>query len=134
MRISELANQSGISVDTLRYYEKQGLISTPPRTQGGYRDYPQATVPVLRFIRNAKAVGFSLKECRGLLGIFSSRDKHTCAEVKNLSELKLRDLEQKMHALTAMHQTLKVISDACCGGDESAAHCSILNTLEQRAT
>ena len=130
MRIGELARASGLAVETVRYYEKEGLIAAPPRSPAGYRDYSEQTLHYLNFIRSAKAVGFSLKECRDLLAIFVSRDAHTCAEVKDLSEEKLTQLEQQMEALQRMHQTLKAISDACCGGDESAVNCTILNQLE----
>lgn len=134
MRIGELAKRSGITTDTLRYYEKEGLITAPLRSTSGYRDYPAVTLQYLNFIRSAKAVGFSLKECRDLLAIFVRRDAHTCAEVKQLSEDKLLELQDKMQALQMMHQTLKAISDACCGGEESAAHCSILDALQQKET
>ncbi len=132
MRIGELAKRSHLPVDTLRFYEKEGLIAEPPRNPAGYRDYPATTLQYLDFIRSAKAVGFSLQECRNLLAIFVRRDAHTCAEVKRLSEDKLQQLEDKMQALQRMHQTLRAISDACCGGEESAAHCSILNALQQK--
>nr|CAA6827545.1 MAG: Unknown protein [uncultured Thiotrichaceae bacterium] len=132
MRIGELAKQSNIPADTLRYYEKEGLIAEPPRSQAGYRDYPPVTLQYLNFIRSAKTVGFSLKECRNLLAIFVKRDAHTCAEVKQLSDGKLLELEEKMQSLQMMHQTLEAISSACCGGEESAAHCSILDALEQK--
>lgn len=132
MRIGELAKHANIPVDTLRYYEKEGLIPEPPRSLSGYRDYPPATLQYLNFIRSAKTVGFSLKECRNLLAIFVKRDAYTCAEVKQLSDDKLLELEEKMQSLQMMHQTLKAISDACCGGEESAVHCSILDALEQK--
>ena len=130
MRIGELSTQCNISVETIRYYEKEGLIPAPPRRASGYRDYPDNSVSFLSFIQSAKAVGFSLNECRNLLSIFVSRDVHTCSEVKTLSEQKLDDLQTQMQALANMHKTLKAISDACCGGDETAANCSILNTFE----
>ena len=132
MRIGELSTQSNIPVDTIRYYEKEGLIPAPPRRESGYRDYPEDSLSFLSFIQSAKAVGFSLKECRDLLSIFVSRDAHTCEEVKTLSEQKLDDLQAQMQALANMHKTLKAISDACCGGEESAANCAILNTFEGR--
>ena len=130
MRIGELSTQCNIPVETIRYYEKEGLIPAPPRRASGYRDYPDNSVSFLSFIQSAKAVGFSLNECRNLLSIFVSRDVHTCSEVKTLSEQKLDDLQTQMQALANMHKTLKAISDACCGGDETAANCSILNTFE----
>lgn len=130
MKIGELAKQSTLSVDTLRYYEKIGLIDTPGRTESGYRNYSADTPQYLHFIQRAKSVGFSLAEIRDLLGIFLTRSRHTCGDVKVLSEAKLRVLESQMEELQAMHKTLKALSDACCGGDESAINCSILNSLE----
>ena len=134
MRIGELSKRCDIPVETIRYYEKEGLIPAPPRSASGYREYAEASVSFLSFIQSAKAVGFSLKECRNLLSIFVTRDSHTCSEVKTLSEQKLDDLQTQMQALANMHQTLKAISDACCGGDESAANCAILNKLEGSET
>lgn len=134
MRIGELAQRSGVPVETLRYYEKEGLIAPPPRSAAsGYRDYPESVLHYLFFIRSAKAVGFTLNECRDLLAIFVRRDAHTCAEVKSLAEDKLAQLQQQMQELQSMHTSLKAIADACCGGDESAAHCSILNQLEGKS-
>jgi MerR family Zn(II)-responsive transcriptional regulator of zntA len=134
MRIGELSTQCNIPVETIRYYEKEGLIPAPPRLDSGYRDYPSNSVAFLHFIQSAKAVGFSLNECRDLLSIFTSRDSHTCSEVKTLSEQKLDDLQTQMQALAKMHETLKAISDACCGGEETAANCAILNTFEGAET
>lgn len=130
MRIGELAQRSGVPVETLRYYEKTGLIHAPPRHSNGYRDYPDITLQYLTLIRSAKAVGFSLQECQELLTIFSQRDSHTCAEVKALAETKLAALEAQMQQLQHMHHTLQLIADACCGGNESASYCSILDSLE----
>jgi MerR family Zn(II)-responsive transcriptional regulator of zntA len=131
MQIGELAKRSGLPIDTLRYYEKQGVIPEPPRKASGYRDYPVITLQYLHLIHSAKSVGFSLKECQNLLAIFISRDKYTCAEVKTLADQKLQDLETQMQKITLMHNTLKSISDACCGGAEVATYCSILNKLEE---
>ena len=133
MKIGELSKLSNIPIETLRYYEREGLIPSPPRSEGGYRDYPNSTQAFLTFIKSAKSVGFTLKECRDLLAIFVSRDAHTCAEVKDLSEQKLDDLDAQMKALATMHSTLKAISNACCGGEESAANCVILNQFERSA-
>lgn len=130
MRIGELARRSGLSNDTLRYYEKQGLIAPPQRSASGYRDYSDDVLQHLQFISRAKSVGFSLKECQQLLSIFKERDAHTCAEVKDLAEAKLVEIQQQMHDLQQIHQTLQKISDACCGGNESAIHCSILGQLD----
>lgn len=133
MKIGELSKQSGIPVETLRYYEKQGLISQPSRLANGYRDYSNETVSHLHFIKRAKKVGFSLKECKELLSIFVSKDQHTCRDVKSLAENKLEKIHQQMQELEQMHHTLQNISDACCGGDESAINCTILDALEEQS-
>lgn len=133
MRIGELSEHSGVSKDTLRYYEKQGLILPPERSRSGYRAYSSDTLLQVRFIACAKAVGFSLKECKQLLAIFRQRDAYTCEEVKQLAEQKLLAIEEQMKALANMHTTLQNISAACCGGSESAIHCSILGQLESHA-
>lgn len=131
MKIGELSKKSGIPIETLRYYEKEGLIAAPKRLENGYRDYPKTTVNHLHFILRAKKVGFSLKECKELLSIFISKDQHTCQDVKSLAEIKLKEIQQKMQELEQMHDTLQNISDACCGGDESAINCTILGALEK---
>lgn len=129
MRIGELAACSGLSNDTLRYYEKQGLIPAPQRGLNGYRDYPEETLQHLLLVNQAKAVGFTLAECEQLLSIFRSRGDYSCAEVKTFAEKKLAEFEQQIQRLQSMSSNLHAISDACCGGPESAVSCSILDNL-----
>jgi MerR family mercuric resistance operon transcriptional regulator len=74
MRTSELAGQVGVNAETLRYYERRGLLSEPPRTSGGYRDYPPTAVDLLRFIKRAQELGFTLDEVEELLHL----DRATC--------------------------------------------------------
>lgn len=131
MRIGELSTHSGISVETLRYYEKQGLIASPQRLANGYRDYSSEILSHLGFIKRAKKVGFSLRECKQLLSIFTSRDQYTCNDVKALAESKLSAIQQQMQALQQMHSTLQKISNACYGGEESAINCTILESLDK---
>ena len=132
MKIGELSKQSKTSVETLRYYEKQGLIAPPKRLANGYRNYSSSTISHLRFIQRAKKVGFSLRECKELLSIFISRDQHSCHDVKTLAENKLEEIQQQRLELEQMHHTLQKISNACCGGDESAVNCTILDALEKQ--
>lgn len=133
MKIGEISKKTGITTETLRYYEKQGLIYPKRRSANGYREYSLETLTHLRFIQRAKIVGFSLRECKGLLSIFISRDEHSCRDVKTLAEAKLEEIQSKMQELEKMHETLQNISDACCGGDESAINCTILDALEKQA-
>lgn len=131
MKIGQIAKASGVRIDTLRYYEKEGLINPASRTEAGYREYDNAAIDQMRFILKAKALGFSLQEIRELLSLRIDREHHPCADVKDLAEAKLVSIEEKIAELQRMHRALKRISDTCCGGPESATHCSILDALEQ---
>ncbi len=130
MRIGELSKQTGFQVETLRYYEKQGLLSPVSRSNSGYREYDKASLKQLRFIHQAKSVGFSLNEISELLTLRVEPDQHSCAEVKTIAEQKLDQIENKITELTKMRDALHVITKACCGGDEPATSCTILNALD----
>ena len=130
MRIGELSAKSKVTVETLRYYEKEGLIESPLRGRNGYRDYSASAVDHLRFIGRAKQAGFSLKECKELLSIFATKEQRTCQDVKSIADHKLAEINRKMSELKEMQAMLHRISDACCGGDESAMNCTILDALE----
>lgn len=130
MKIGEFASQLSVSTDTLRYYEKHALLTATSRTQSGYRDYSQADLKQMKFILRAKNVGFSLSEIKELLQIKFHKQQHSCHEVKNLT-LQKRDLvAERIAELTRFHQSLSVLADKCCGGEEPADNCSILTTLE----
>ena len=130
MRIGQLAKQSNTSAETLRFYESEGLLPQPERLANGYRDYPPDTLQRIQFIKHAKAVGFTLREIQDLLSIQVAKEQHTCEEVKNLTRQKLNEIEQKLAQLHAIRDALQLIHQRCCGGSESAAHCSILGALE----
>ncbi len=131
MRIGELSRQTGFQVETLRYYEKQGLLKPVSRTASGYREYDAESLKQLGFIHQAKSVGFSLNEISELLTLRVEKDQHSCAEVKAIAEQKLQQIENKIAELTKMRDALNVITDACCGGDEPATFCTILTALDQ---
>jgi len=130
MKIGALASTVGIDIQTLRYYESQGLLNEPQRLQNGYRDYPQDAVTNLNFIKKAKLVGFTLKEIKELLAIQVTKDEHTCQEVKSYTQIKLDEIENKLAELNKIKFALEKIHTSCCGGMETAAHCSILSALE----
>ena len=130
MKIGLLARTVGIDIPTLRYYESQGLLSEPARLQNGYRDYPDDVIKSLKFIKKAKLAGFTLKEIKELLAIQVTRHKHTCQEVKNFTQIKLDEISNKINELLQIKSALEKIHVSCCGGDETAAHCSILSALE----
>lgn len=130
MRIGELSKNTGFQVETLRYYEKQGLLSPVSRTKSGYREYDNEALKQLRFIKQAKSVGFSLNEICELLTIRVERDQHSCGEVKAFAKQKLDQINQKINELIRMKNALHKITDACCGGPEPATSCTILNSLD----
>ena len=129
-KIGELAKLSGLSNDTLRYYEKHQLLAPATRTEAGYRLYHDEAVDQIRFILRAKAVGFTLKDISELLSLKVEKDAHSCQEVKEFTETKLLEVEQKLAELSRIKEALERLNAACCGGPESAIHCSILQALE----
>lgn len=129
-RIGELAKACNINNDTLRFYEKNDLLSPSNRSESGYRLYTEKDKETLQFILRAKGVGFTLAEIRELLSIEINKSRNACSDVKDLVDTKLTDVERKLAELTRFQTSLKRLSDACCGGAESAEHCTILEALE----
>ncbi len=131
LKIGELASQTDTSAETLRYYESEGLLPEPRRSDSGYRLYTPLDVRRVQFVRRARGMGFSLKEVSELLSLQVEKEAATCGEVKLLAEQKLVAISEKLAELTKMKAALQQITDACTGGEETAAHCSILNALAQ---
>lgn len=131
MKIGELVKQHGVSVDTIRFYEKQQLLSPSARSEAGYRLYSKSDSQRLAFILRAKSVGFSLQQIRELLQIEDNKAAWQCADVKDKVQQKMQDIEQQMAELQRFHQALQQLDAACCGGPLSATECSILAALEQ---
>ena len=130
MRIGELSKSTGFKVETLRYYEKLNLLEPISRTESGYREYDRESLKQLRFIKQAKSVGFSLKEITELLTLRVERDQHSCGDVKKIAEQKIDEIDSKIKELDKMRKALHKITDACCGGSEPATSCTILNALD----
>lgn len=130
MKIGELSSSVGLDIQTLRYYETKGLLNKPKRLVNGYRDYSENAISRLQFIKQAKLVGFTLREIKELLAIQITKDAHTCQEVKAFTQIKLQEIENKINDLLHIKGALKKIHTSCCGGDETAVHCSILSALE----
>lgn len=129
-KIGQIAEMTGVSQDTLRYYEKMGLVTPNTRSESGYRYYDQGTITRIQFIQRAKSVGFTLEGVSELLSLDLNKAEHSCQEVKLLTQAKLAEVERKILELKQIQQALIALNDACCGGSESAEHCSILQTLE----
>lgn len=129
--IGELAKISGVTTDTLRFYEKNGLIQPTGRSDSGYRIYSDNSLEQVKFILNSKRLGLSLDEIKELLDIRLEATQHSCAEVKGITSAKLLLIDEKIEELTKIRNALKKINDACCGhNDDDASHCSILEALK----
>ena len=127
LTIGELAKQAAVGQETIRFYEREGLIPAPPRTSSGYRQYPAGTAARLRFILRAKDLGFALKEIRELLSL--RLDEHTCrADVRQQASDKIRDLEEKIRDLQGMCARLRELERACLE-QGTIDECPILKAL-----
>lgn len=131
MKIGALAKQANVNIDTVRYYERQGLLPAPQRLMSGYRQYEQGDVARLRFVRRAKALGFTLIEIRELLALSSHREDDM-AGMKAAALEKLADIEDKLIELTRIRDGLKTLV-AACPGHGTLEHCPILNALAEDA-
>lgn len=129
LTIGVLSKQSGVSVDTLRYYERLGLLA-PVRAASGYRHYDADALRILRFIRGAKALHFTLEEIRELM-FLSASDKTTCSEVLEKTSAKIREAEEKIQELHEIKKLLENLAKACPGDETSAEACPILHHLRQ---
>ena len=126
LKVSQLAERAGVGIDTVRYYERAGLLPEPPRRPSGYREYPPQAVDRLRFIRRAKALGFTLEEIAGLLDL--SDQRADVQAVKRLAQTRLTEVEKKLRELERVRDGLRQLTEACPGhGDASA--CPILSAL-----
>ncbi|WP_434526185.1 Zn(2+)-responsive transcriptional regulator [Photorhabdus asymbiotica] len=132
-RIGQLARLANVTPDTVRFYEKQGMMEHQNRTEGGYRLYTEQDLQRLRFIRYAKQLGFTLEAITELLSIRVDPAHHTCEESKQIVDSRLVEVEEKLLEMRKMRDSLKRLSDACCGSSHISTYCSILETLEQGA-
>jgi MerR family copper efflux transcriptional regulator len=123
--IGTLAKRAGVSIDTIRYYEKSGLLPPEARLPSGYRRYTAEQVSRLLFIRRAQELGFTLKDIRELLGLSKQRD---VAKVKRAAQKKLDEVEKRLIALTRVRDGLAMLV-ATCPGHGRAADCPILKAL-----
>ncbi|MBB1060453.1 heavy metal-responsive transcriptional regulator [Marilutibacter spongiae] len=129
MKIGELARRTGVGIDTVRYYEQQGLMRPASRLPSGYRLFDDQDVSRLHFIRRAKALGFTLVEIRELLALSDNRDDDM-ATLKATAQEKLRDVEQRMLELARVRDGLRSLVDAC-PGHGALDRCPILNALAE---
>lgn len=126
MNIGQASEASGVSQRMIRHYEKIGLIPAPPRRDSGYRDYCDADLHRLRFIANARDLGFPIEDIRQLLDLWNDTERSS-AEVKALALARADELQRKAVALEAMRRTLVALADRCHGDDRP--DCPIIASL-----
>jgi DNA-binding transcriptional MerR regulator len=126
MRIGAVAAQAKVNDQTLRYYERAGLLPTPARAKNGYRNYPPDTVALVRFIKRAQELGFSLADASALSELRRAPGRNRL-KVRTLAQAKLLDVEQKIADLTAIRTALQQLVGSCCADDGPG--CPILEAL-----
>lgn len=127
MRIGEVAGRAGVNIQTLRYYERRGLLPEPERGRSGYRAYDPDTVRLVRFIKRAQELGFTLREIEDLIELRQSPRRG--AEVRAVAAAKVEDIERRIRQLKAMRKALGGLVAACdCEGGTLA--CPIIEALD----
>lgn len=128
MRIGELARRAGVNVQTVRYYERRGLLHDPRDRAAGYREYTPATLDRLRFIKRAQELGFTLAEITELLAL--RLDPHTeAADVKARAQAKIAEIDHKIHDLEHIRDALTHLAGLCRGGHGPTGECPLLDAL-----
>ncbi|GMR13547.1 MAG: Zn(2+)-responsive transcriptional regulator [Gemmatimonadota bacterium] len=130
LTIGALADAAGVGRETVRFYERKGLLADPPRTDSGYRSYPPESVERLRFIRRAQGLGFTLEEISELLALRVD-EVAACGTVEARAREKLAKVAQKLTELRRMKRALERLVDAC-EAREPTSDCPILEELEER--
>jgi MerR family mercuric resistance operon transcriptional regulator len=125
----KLSEHSGCNAETIRYYERVGLLPEPGRSESGYRLYGEEHVSRLGFILRAKELGFSADRIRDLLSLSDNPKQHTRAEVKQLTETHIREISEKIRDLQKLKKRLDAISSHCDGANESVSDCPIIISL-----
>ncbi|GGE19891.1 MerR family transcriptional regulator [Polymorphobacter glacialis] len=128
--IGDLGRTTGTKVETIRYYERIGLLPAPPRTDGNYRSYGAAELARLSFIRRGRDLGFSLDQVRALLALSDDR-QDDCADIDAIARRHLEEVERKLADLTALRRELKGVISSCKGG--AISDCRIIEALGPRA-
>lgn len=132
MTIGQVAGRAGVNVQTLRYYERIGLIAEPARRRSGYRDYPDETVRVVRFIKRAQELGFRLEDVAELLAL-AGQAPGSCQAVRKLARDKMAELDRRIADLTAMRASLARLV-ATCDRPHRRRECPLIETLDHEAT
>jgi MerR family mercuric resistance operon transcriptional regulator len=130
LKIGEVAERDGVSLQAIRYYEREGLLPKPPRLASGYRMFPDTAVRRVQFIKRAQELGFSLAEIRELLSLRENADAGA-QDMRERARVKIADIEQKIRKQRAMKSALNALAESCpgCG---PLSDCPILDALEAK--
>ncbi len=128
LTIGKLARAAGVGVETVRFYERRGLIKQPSSKEG-FRKYSEEDAKRIRFIKRAQDLGFTLKEIKGLLEL-NSNPRSTCSDVRNQTDAKISEVEEKIRDLKKMKKSLQILSEACGESKKAMIHCEILTCFE----
>ncbi|KHN49881.1 Cu(I)-responsive transcriptional regulator [Pectobacterium fontis] len=126
MNISDVAKKTGLTSKTIRFYEEKELLTTPLRSENGYRSYDEHHVEELTLLRQARQVGFNLDECRELVTLFNDPLRRS-ADVKSRTMQKVQEIEEHIEELKAMRERLLMLAEQCPG--DGGAECPIINNL-----
>jgi len=126
--ISHLAEAVGVNVETIRYYERRGLIKQPTKPLTGWRRYDDAALRTVRFIKRAQQLGFSLDQIEDLMKLTASNSERTCARVRSKARAKLDEIDSKVRDLKAMREVLAELANTCPGSGP-AQSCPILEAI-----
>jgi MerR family mercuric resistance operon transcriptional regulator len=129
VRIGEVAKESQVSVEAIRFYERVGLITAPGRSACGYRQYSESAIRQIQFIQHAKRLGFSLKEISELIKLKDTRNA-SCASVKSTAKARIADIQQKIDDLERMKSELQPLI-AQCKASDPISDCPILGALDE---
>jgi len=124
LTIGKLAKQANVTIETIRHYQRKGLLDEPVKPQSGFRHYPSEAISKLRFIKRAQQAGFTLKEISSLLSL----DNEHCQDVQKLAEQKRQQIDEQLRDLTVLRDLLDGLVKSC-KQNKSAKHCSIIDAF-----
>lgn len=129
MKIGQISEQTDCKIETIRYYEKIGLLPKPSRTEGGYRNYDEEHLKRLVFVRRSRELGFTIEEIRALLKLVDSRD-YTCSDIRGIAMKHIVDIRNKIADLKKLEKTLSQIASQCTG--DPKPECPIVEALFEK--
>ena len=129
--IGTLARVAGVGVETIRFYEREGMLTRPTKPASGARQYPQTDLVKVIFIKRLQGLGFTLREARELLEM-NTRPNSSCSDIKAKTIKKLDEIEAKIQDLRAMKKTLKELLQACGKGQKASRACNVMNCFEMK--